>query len=359
MARYYTRHQSLKHIWYQRYNSRSSSRWDGVVPWYAKKGFKSEAWSSGTEAAWWQLMKERELLCNNENIAKAEIVEIERTSSNSIKLWVNVDNPHAEKWDFGDVNGVTIRKSDENLFRSNYGVPKIGEIIYVTLDVYHRQGNTGFSYKIKYERPQIDKRSRNKINKENGNVEDEINNFVEHNRMILEELDKLPGLSPSEQPERLNKLAKDMYQVVIRGMALKKKMKNKGLDENITDFDNTMEEITNLIESILYNFLYTTLKNAISGAILSGDLEIPKDQKEEVTSFFERVADYLKIKNGGDLPKNKEEYNYIREEVFRLEKSGKVEEFGVLLSRIENEMRYKDVEKIIDKCYKEIRKIDI
>ena len=31
IPKHYTRHQSLKHIWYQRYNSRSSSRYDGVV----------------------------------------------------------------------------------------------------------------------------------------------------------------------------------------------------------------------------------------------------------------------------------------------------------------------------------------
>jgi hypothetical protein len=152
MTRYFTRHQSLKHIWYQRYNIRSSSRFDGVVPWYEKKGFKKEAWATGTQAAWWQLMKEREILYNNENKAKATILEIETSKSGSLKLWVNIDNPYAEKWDFGDVNIVTIRKNEMQVFKENYGMPRINTQISVTLSVYHRSENTGFSYKIKYEK---------------------------------------------------------------------------------------------------------------------------------------------------------------------------------------------------------------
>ncbi len=155
MAKYYTRHQSLKHIWYQRYNTRSSSRDDGVVPWYEQKAFKSDAWAAGCEAAWNQLMEERESLYNNENIAKAEIIDIETTKAGSAKLWVNVDNPYAEKWDCGDVNKVTIRKNKENLFMANYGKPEIGKVIFVTLEVYTRGGNTGFSYKIKYDKPNL------------------------------------------------------------------------------------------------------------------------------------------------------------------------------------------------------------
>lgn len=155
MAKYYTRHQSLKHIWYQRYNSRSSSRWDGVVPWYAKKGFKSEAWRAGCESAWNQLMEERELLFNNENHVNAEIVDIERTKSGSIKLWVNVNNPYAEKWDFGDINKVTIRKNKEKQFLAKYGKPEIGKVINVTLESYHREGNSGFSYKIQYDKSEL------------------------------------------------------------------------------------------------------------------------------------------------------------------------------------------------------------
>jgi hypothetical protein len=151
LVKYYTRHQSLKHIWYQRYNSRTNSRSDGVVPWYAKKAYKSDAWKAGCDASWNQLMNERESLYKNENVARAEIIEIESTASGSIKLWVNIDNPYAEKWDFGDVNEVVIRKNKTNLFINNYGEPRIGNMIYVTLETYTRGGNTGLSYKIKYD----------------------------------------------------------------------------------------------------------------------------------------------------------------------------------------------------------------
>ena len=151
MAKYYTRHQSLKHLWYMRYNSRTTSIWDGTVP---KCAFKSDAWRLGIQAAWRQLMEERKQLYYNENIAAAEIVDMETTKSGSTKLWVNVDNPYAEKWDFGDINGVTISKSKENLFQILYGTPQIGKIIFVTLVIYNRQGNTGFSYRIKYDIPE-------------------------------------------------------------------------------------------------------------------------------------------------------------------------------------------------------------
>lgn len=180
MAKYYTRHQSLKHIWYQRYNSRSSSRWDGVVPWYAKCAFKSDAWKAGCEVAWNQLMLERENLYNNENIAKAEIVDIESTKSGSMKLWINIDNPYAEKWDFGDINGVTIRKNHENIFLVNYGRPKIGKVIYVTLDVYNRGGNTGLSYKIKYNKSEPNQNGINKKRRVEEMSEDVINKTIEY-----------------------------------------------------------------------------------------------------------------------------------------------------------------------------------
>jgi len=174
LVKYYTRHQSLKHLWYQRYNSRTNSRSDGVVPWYAKEAYKSGAWKKGTEAAWQQLMKERELLYNNQNIAKAQIMDIESTASGSVKLFVNVDNPYAEKWDFGDVNEVTIKKSDENLFRTNYGIPEVGKIIYVTLDVYHKTGNVGFSYKIKYDESKSKQKLNNKKNMGGKNMDGEL-----------------------------------------------------------------------------------------------------------------------------------------------------------------------------------------
>jgi hypothetical protein len=146
-----------------------------------------------------------------------------------------------------------------------------------------------------------------------------------------------------------------LYEVLDKGtkMALNWHSFTKDLELNIEYKERLIEIqriILNFLENQIYSIIYRSLKITFQNAFDDPNLEFSKKEKKAIKNFFKKWDWY---ENEAYI-KEYNDYINLKNEIIKLDESGVLPEFSILLTRVEKLIKYDELKEKLQICYNKI-----